>query len=265
MTELRDTGRRRLAVLFGKRAAIERRDTEEREHVRRDPHCAHALGAVVGHVVHASGVSSKDRFERLRLLLIVEELRAREGSAEHARRRHVAQDDVHHPILVHVGKRIEQDVTDDAVDDGCRANAQRQRRDREEREAGIPAGHAKRLGDVLPQRIDARQAAAIAVAFLGLIETAEFHQRGAPALRHRTSRARRFSSMWSWRCASSSSSRVRSRARSAEGIDEAQQERAQPSHDAGSSGDRKRARIDVASSHCCVSRATCRRPARVRL
>ena len=177
MTELGDTGRRRLAVLFGKRAARERRDAEEREHVRRDPHGAHALGAFVGHVVHASGFGSKDRLERRRLLLVVEELGARQRAAEDTRRRHVAQDDVHHPILVHVGERIEQDVADDAVDDGCRADTQRQRRDCEQRESGIPASDPEGLADVLPQRIEDGQPAPVAIALLGLIDATELHER----------------------------------------------------------------------------------------
>jgi hypothetical protein len=146
------------------------------------PHGPHPLRAIVGHVVHAAGFGPKDRLERRRLLLVVEELGARQRAAEDTRRGHVAKDTSTMRILVHVGERIEQDVADDAVDDGCRADTQRQRRDCDRGESGIPASDPEGLADVLPQRIEDGQPTPVAIALLGLIEPTQLHERDTPRL-----------------------------------------------------------------------------------
>ena len=99
---------------------------------------------------------------------------------------------------------------DDAEDGAVGADAEREGDDGGGREAGIPPQHADGVDEVLPQRVEERQAAAIAVALRGLRR----RRRAASSASRRASSgvmpARTLSSMWSCRWLSSSAAISRS-------------------------------------------------------
>ena len=77
-------------------------------------------------------------FEDVILLFVVEVFRDREVAAtKPVRSGGVANEKVGQPIGSCVGKRLQKHVVDDAEDDGCRANSEREREDAEQRERAI--------------------------------------------------------------------------------------------------------------------------------
>ena len=76
-----------------------------------------------------------------------------------------------------VRKRVEQDVPDDAVDDGDGADAERQRDDGDRREARRPAQHARRVAHVPARVVEPEERARVTLHRLGLIDPAELAPR----------------------------------------------------------------------------------------
>ena len=140
MIHHRDGRRARLGIRGRERASGQWLHAEEREHVRRDERDGEAIGAFVARVVHAHDFGAEHVLEDVALFLEVEKFRRGQRAAMDAIGLRVADDHVDHAIGIAVGERIEQDLPHDAVDDGDRADAERERQHRDQVEAGLTRG-----------------------------------------------------------------------------------------------------------------------------
>jgi hypothetical protein len=155
----RDRRRSGRHVGMSEDAAEERRHAEKGEAVRRHPVERQALGAVVAHPVRAELARADDILERRGVLLIVEEfLRAEIRAADDAAGA-VAQDHVDETIGARIGKRIERDVAQHAVDDGDGADPEGEREHGDEREAGRPQQRAGAVGEVAAEILEPQKRA----------------------------------------------------------------------------------------------------------
>lgn len=73
-----------------------------------------------------------------------------------------------------VGKRVEDDIADDAVDDGGGADAESEGRDRHGREAGRAAERPHRVVDVPPGIRQPAKRPCVTLRVLRLLDAAEF-------------------------------------------------------------------------------------------
>ena len=166
----RGVGRR---VRRAKGAADQRGNSEKRKGIRRDQNDAHALRPCVAHEVHRLPVGAGDVLEDVALLHVVEELARRQRTAKETIRC-VANHHVDQAIRMRVGKRVEDDIADDAVDDGGGADAEPERDDGHRREPWRAAERSQRVADVPPGIGQPAEPAGVTLHFLGLLDAAEF-------------------------------------------------------------------------------------------
>jgi hypothetical protein len=72
-----------------------------------------------------------------------------------------------------IGERLEQDVAHEAVDDGDRANPQREREDGDDREAGCSGQGARRIPDIPARIFEPDERPRVALDFFRLLDAAE--------------------------------------------------------------------------------------------
>ena len=90
-------------------------------------------------------------FEDVILFFVVEILRNREvAAAKVSGSCGVVNEKVRKPIGPFIGERLQKDVIDDAEDDRCRANSERESEDAEQREGAILAEPAETVSQILP-------------------------------------------------------------------------------------------------------------------
>jgi hypothetical protein len=82
-----------------------------------------------------------------------------------------------------VGKRVKDPVVDQAENGGGRADAEREGQYDDARETGALAKNAQGEAQVLQEIFKQREPSQVAVAFLGLLDTAELEQGLAPGFR----------------------------------------------------------------------------------
>jgi hypothetical protein len=151
----RDAGRAGLLLLGPERAAEDRLLAERREHAGGDLPAVHALGLgrrAAGPGARAQdevrAVEAHDRVEHLVLVAHVLQVRDREAHLGHLLRPLGEEDQA---LRLRVRERPQQDRVDYAEDGGVRTDPQRQRRHRDEREAGRLPQRARREADVAPE------------------------------------------------------------------------------------------------------------------
>jgi hypothetical protein len=119
-------------VFSRERRADERVDAERLEQIRRRRDPRDAIRSVGSHERRARDRERREPAERMRLLAPVEEIRRRDG--EHAVFRHDLTH-AHQSIRLRVRQRVQQHAVDDAEHGSAGADAERDRQDRDEREA----------------------------------------------------------------------------------------------------------------------------------
>jgi hypothetical protein len=170
--------RRVLPIIVGaKRAAQERRDADHIEEVVRDDPRLHARCADAVEEVESHLVIFDERIERRRLLPVIGNLLRGQPHFVVAGQRlpltHVDQ-----PIAARVRQRAKQHGVDDAEDGGVRADAERQRQQDQDRVGRVLAETARRVAQVLPERVDRADPPRVAALVFHLREAAEPAKRG---------------------------------------------------------------------------------------
>jgi len=87
---------------------------------------------------------------------------------------------------------LEQDAIEDAEHGGVRADAERERQDDDHREREVVADDAAGVTNVLPERVNDRDAELIAIGLPGLRQPAHRAPRGSPSLLRRQPARTRF-------------------------------------------------------------------------
>ena len=168
------------------------------------------------------------------------------------------------PVRLWKWHRPQQHAVDDGKNRGIRSDPERQRAHRHSGESWILAQHAQGIAQILNQVFEHRNATAVPVTLLGLLDAAELYESLPTSLRGRHAGLEivldvhlqvTFNLLRQLPVASLL----------VEQADQAQKPGAQSSHEDSSLGDRKRARIAVVCSHSRASFSTCFRPARVSL
>ncbi len=137
-------------IAFVKAPPFGRGDTEDRQQRRADHLGRDTFGLAAAADGQAGRAHGADAGERLTPRAPVVVVVARGGHGRELRRL-LGED--HHAGGVLVRERLEQDGVDDGEDSGVRADAQRQRKDGDQREAGPRAEVAKRDAHVLHRSI----------------------------------------------------------------------------------------------------------------
>ena len=152
---LRRTGRRlglRHGIVLGKVSADRDAGAKQPEHVRRrarDPNLLGLRGVAADR--HAIGRGDARQVgERGRVLAHVAIVGRREGPVAHVPRAQLAPDQ-HEPLGVDVRQRPQQDRVHHAENRRARADAERDRRDSDRREAGILPQHSGGVAEILEE------------------------------------------------------------------------------------------------------------------
>jgi hypothetical protein len=138
-------------------AADQRRHAEELETVSCHPGDVETLRAGIANPVGGVAAGRDDVLECGRLLLVVEVFRSGEVRSAHDPIRRVLEHDVHQPLGACIREGIEDDVADNAVDDGDRADPERERRRRHRREPGRSRQSTAAIDDVAAEIFDPLQ------------------------------------------------------------------------------------------------------------
>ena len=132
----------------GEVAADCRLHAEHPEEVRRDPHAADPFGFAVRDQRRDPRPDERHVLERVAALAPVEERRVADVAGRSGR---AALADRDEPIGIRVRQRAEQHGVEDAEDRGVRADAERQRHERDGREAGRTPKQPRGVADVSRQ------------------------------------------------------------------------------------------------------------------
>ncbi len=162
-----------LASPFAEHASEQRRHTQKREPVRRHPCDGQAFRASIAHPVHGIAAGADDVFERLGLLLVVQELWRRKGGTSDDAIGRVLDDHINHAIRMGIGKRVEQDVAEKAIDHRHRPDAERECHDGDGSEGGRSRQCSKSVADVASRIFEPAKRSRVALELLCLLHAAE--------------------------------------------------------------------------------------------
>jgi hypothetical protein len=132
--------------------------------------------------VHRLAARPDDVLEDGGLLLVIQELGGGEIRSADRLPCLVLEQDVDHPVRAGVGKRIEDDVPQHAVDDGDRADAERQGDDGDGGKPRRPHQRARAVGNVTPEIFDPRERSRVPLLLFRRLDAAERPPRGAVRL-----------------------------------------------------------------------------------
>jgi hypothetical protein len=151
----------RLGVVFSEGAAEEGLPPQRREEGGRDGEAAQLLGQpVLREVEHAAG-EERRVLDRRRLSLAIEVVGNRHARLRQAHQR-VPVPDEHEPFGLGIRQRLEQQLVEEAENGGVRADAERERQHRDEREDRVLAEAPERVTDVLHECLDGCQPVKVA-------------------------------------------------------------------------------------------------------
>jgi hypothetical protein len=122
--------------------------------IRRDVRCDDIFGDVAIGRREVPSIFADDTLDRTSLSKLLELGAGHPGVAKAAGS--VSEGDLHHSVGADIGERIDQDAVDDAEDRAGRANAQRQREDRRQRESRTTAQFARRIPEIADDRVHYR-------------------------------------------------------------------------------------------------------------
>ncbi len=172
-------------VLVGlKHAAARRRHAQQRKVRRRDEFSVDALGLLGPDHRHALAVEGGDVLEALRSRAPIDVVRIRGPPAFHSRAHDIAPQ-FHERGRILVRERPLADRVDEAEDGRVRADADRERQHRDDREARRFAERPQRVAHILRQRLERRERPHVAALLLQIRHVAEPAARGGAGIGRR--------------------------------------------------------------------------------